>query len=407
MIPLGSCTLKLNSAIEMIPITFDGFAGIHPFAPKDQVKGYLELIKELSDCLVAVTHYDCISLQPNSGANGEYAGLMAIKKYHESRGDFNRDVCLIPISAHGTNPASAALCNMKIVVVDCDADGNIDVEDVRKKAIQHKDRLSAFMITYPSTHGVFESKVKEMCDIVHTNGGQVYMDGANLNAQMGLTAPGFIGADVGHLNLHKTFSIPHGGGGPGVGPIGVKKHLEPFMPGHPILPVEGREALTVASAPYGSAGILPIPYAYIKMMGKEGLLASSQHAILSANYLAKELEGSYKILYKGENEKVAHEFILDMRDFKKTADLTEADIAKRLMDYGFHAPTVSFPVVGGLMIEPTESEDKIEMDRFVDALKRIREEIREIEEGKADKEDNVIKNSPHTLQHVICDKWTH
>jgi glycine dehydrogenase len=296
---------------------------------------------------------------------------------------------------------------MKIVVVDCDSNGNIDVEDLKKKADQHKGKLAAFMITYPSTHGVFEARVREMCDIIHSHGGQVYMDGANLNAQMGLTSPGYIGADVGHLNLHKTFSIPHGGGGPGVGPIGVKKHLEPFMPGHPIIPVEGRKALSVAAAPYGSAGILPIPYAYIKMMGGPGLLASSEHAIMSANYLAKELEDSYKILYKGENGRVAHEFILDMREFKKTAGVDEADIAKRLMDYGFHAPTVSFPVVGGLMIEPTESEDKVEMDRFVDALKRIREEIREIETGKADRVDNVIKNSPHTLKHVVCDEWKH
>jgi len=332
---------------------------------------------------------------------------MAIKKYHESRGDFHRNVCLIPVSAHGTNPASAALCNMKIVVVDCDEHGNVDTEDLRKKAELHKDKLSALMITYPSTHGVFEADVKEICNIIHKHGGQVYMDGANLNAQMGLTAPGFIGADVGHLNLHKTFSIPHGGGGPGVGPIGVMKHLAPFMPGHPVIPVDGRTKLTVAAAPYGSAGILPIPYAYIKMMGGKGLLASSAHAIMSANYLAKELENSYKILYRGQSGRVAHEFILDMREFKKSADITESDIAKRLMDYGFHAPTVSFPVVGGLMIEPTESEDKVEMDRFVDALVRIREEIREIEEGRADKDDNVLKNAPHTLKHIVCDEWTH
>ena len=296
---------------------------------------------------------------------------------------------------------------MKIVVVDCDEFGNVDVADLKKKAEQHKERISALMITYPSTHGVFESAVKEICEVIHSYGGQVYMDGANLNAQMGLTSPGYIGADVGHLNLHKTFSIPHGGGGPGVGPIGVKKHLAPFMPGHPIVPVEGRTELTVASAPFGSAGILPIPYTYIKLMGGDGLLASSQHAIMSANYIANELESSYKILYKGERGRVAHEFILDMREFKKTADITEQDIAKRLMDYGFHAPTVSFPVVGGLMIEPTESEDKIEMDRFIDALKRIREEIREIETGKADKNDNVLKNSPHTLKHVVCDEWKH
>lgn len=407
MIPLGSCTLKLNSAIEMIPITWNGFAGVHPFAPKDQVQGYMQLIKTLQDDLCAVSHYDYVSLQPNSGANGEYAGLMAIKRYHESRGDFHRDVCLIPTSAHGTNPASAALCNMKIVVVDCDENGNVDVADLKKKAEANKDRLAALMITYPSTHGVFEAGVKEICEVIHLHGGQVYMDGANLNAQMGLTSPGFIGADVGHFNLHKTFAIPHGGGGPGVGPIGVKKQLAPFVPGHPVIPVEGKSDLTVAAAPYGSAGILPIPYAYIKMMGGKGLLASSQHAIMSANYISKKLEGHYKILYKGEGGRVAHEFIIDMREFKKSADVTEADIAKRLMDYGFHAPTVSFPVVGGLMIEPTESEDKVEMDRFIDALIRIREEIREIEQGKADKHDNVIKNSPHTLKHTICDEWKH
>jgi glycine dehydrogenase len=407
MIPLGSCTLKLNSAIQMIPITWAGFAGIHPFAPKDQVQGYMELIKEITDNLIAITQYDCISLQPNSGANGEYAGLMTIKKYHESRGDFHRDVCLIPTSAHGTNPASAALCNMKIVIVNCDDNGNVDVADMKMKAELHKDKLSCLMITYPSTHGVFESGIKDICDIIHQHGGQVYMDGANMNAQMGLTSPGFIGADVGHLNLHKTFAIPHGGGGPGIGPIGVKKHLEPFMPGHPIIPVEGRKNLSVASAPYGSAGILPISYAYIKMMGKEGLLASSQHAIMSANYMAKELGESYQILYKGENGRVAHEFILDMREFKKSADVSEGDIAKRLMDFGFHAPTVSFPVHGGLMIEPTESEDKTEMDRFIDALKIIRNEIKEIEDGKADKNDNVLKNSPHTLKHIVCDEWTH
>ena len=332
---------------------------------------------------------------------------MAIKRYHESRGDFNRDICLIPISAHGTNPASAALCNMKIVVVDCDANGNVDFDDLKKKADLHKDKLAALMITYPSTHGVFESSIKEICSYIHANGGQVYMDGANLNAQMGLTSPGYIGADVGHLNLHKTFSIPHGGGGPGVGPIGVKFHLEPFMPGHPIQPVEGRKDLTVASAPYGSAGILPIPYAYIKMMGAKGLLLSSQHAIMSSNYMANELKDHYKTLYAGESGRVAHEFILDMRQFKESAGVTETDIAKRLMDYGFHAPTVSFPVVGGLMIEPTESEDKVEMDRFIDAMKKIREEIREIEEGKADRIDNVLHNAPHTLKHVVCDDWKH
>jgi glycine dehydrogenase len=332
---------------------------------------------------------------------------MAVKKYHESKGHFHRDVCLIPVSAHGTNPASAAMCGMKIVVVSCDDNGNIDVEDLKIKAEKYGDKLSCLMITYPSTHGVFEERVVEICDIIHKYGGQIYMDGANLNAQMGLTSPGYIGADVGHLNLHKTFSIPHGGGGPGVGPVGVKAHLEPFLPGHPVVPVDGRHNLTVSAAPYGSAGILPISYAYIKMMGKDGLRASSMHAIMNANYLCTKLENHFKILYRGQNGRVAHEFIMDMRGFKKTADITETDIAKRLMDYGFHAPTVSFPVPGSLMVEPTESEDKVELDRFIDAMIKIREEIKEVEDGVADREDNVLKNSPHTLKHLLCDDWKH
>mmetsp|Transcript_36322 Transcript_36322/g.35203 ORF Transcript_36322/g.35203 Transcript_36322/m.35203 type:complete len:379 (-) Transcript_36322:30-1166(-) len=331
---------------------------------------------------------------------------MAIKKYHESKGDHHRNVCLIPVSAHGTNPASAALCNMKIVVVDCNEQGDISVSDLKKKAEEYKESLSCVMITYPSTHGVFEEQVRDIVDTIHSYGGQVYLDGANLNAQMGLTSPGFIGADVGHLNLHKTFSIPHGGGGPGIGPVGVKKHLTKFLPGHPVIPVDGRSSLSVAAAPYGSAGILPISYAYIKLMGKRGLLESSVQAILNANYLAEELADTYKILYRGARGRVAHEFIIDLREFK-SVDISESDIAKRMMDFGFHAPTVSFPVPGSLMVEPTESEDKIELDRFVDAMKTIREEIREIEEGKADKDDNVLKNAPHTLKHLMSEDWNH
>ena len=407
MIPLGSCTMKLNSAIVMAPITFEGFANVHPFAPRDQIEGYMKMIKELEDMLVAITHYDTISLQPNSGANGEFAGLMAIKKYHESRGEGHRNICLIPTSAHGTNPATAVMCGMKVVPVICDERGNMDVEDVRKQIAKHSGNISSSMITYPSTHGVFESAIKEICEMIHEDGGQIYMDGANLNAQLGLTSPGLIGADVGHLNLHKTFAIPHGGGGPGVGCIGAKAHLKPFIPGHTVAPIAGRTDGAVAAAPYGNGGILPISYSFIKLLGKSGLLKSAKIAILNANYLAERLKEDYKIVFRGDQGRVAHELILDCSGFKKTAGITEEDIAKRLMDYGFHAPTMSWPVVGGLMIEPTESEDKLEIDRFIDAFKQIRAEIAEIESGAVDKEDNVLKNSPHTLSHLIADEWSH
>ena len=369
MIPLGSCTMKLNSAICMIPITWYGFANMHPFAPVDQAQGYMAMIEEIEDNLVCITQYDAISSQPHSGATGEYAGLMAIKKYHESRGDHQRNICLVPTSAHGTNPATAQLCGMKIVPINCDENGNIRADEVEEKAKQFAEKLSCIMITYPSTHGVFESSVKDCCDSVHKYGGQVYMDGANMNAQLGLTSPGLIGADVGHLNLHKTFSIPHGGGGPGIGSIGYKQHLEPFVPGHCEVPIEGRKTGAVAGAPYGNAGVIPISYAFIKMMGRSGLLQAAQQSILNANYMANKLDGEngYKVLFRGEQGRVAHEFILDCNEFKEHG-ITEEDIAKRLMDYGFHAPTMSWPVVGGLMIEPTESEDIYEMDRFIHSM---------------------------------------
>lgn len=374
MIPLGSCTMKLNSAVAMIPVTWYGFCNMHPFAPLDQCAGYQTLFEEIEDNLVAITHYDAISSQPHSGATGEYAGLMAIKKYHESRGDGHRNICLVPLSAHGTNPATAQLCGMKIIPIGSDENGNIIVEEVKAKCEQYKEKLSCIMITYPSTHGVFESSVKEICDMVHNHGGQVYMDGANMNAQLGLTAPGVIGADVGHLNLHKTFAIPHGGGGPGVGSIGYMKHLEPFVPGHCEIPIEGRTNGAVAGAPYGNAGVVPISYSYIKMSGKSGLREAAVQSILNANYMAARLEGDYKVLFKGEKGLVAHEFIIDVSEFKKYG-VTEVDIAKRLIDYGFHAPTMSWPVAGGIMIEPTESEDVQEIDRYVFALKKIRQEI--------------------------------
>jgi len=357
--------------------------------------------------LIAITHYDTISLQPNSGANGEFAGLMAIKKYHESRGEGDRNICLIPTSAHGTNPATAVMCGMKVVPIPCDANGNIDVDIVREKCEQYKGKISAAMITYPSTHGVFEARVKDVCDIVHADGGQIYLDGANLNAVLGLTSPGIIGADVGHLNLHKTFAIPHGGGGPGVGAIGAKQHLKPFIPGHSVAPVAGRKNGAVAAAPYGNGGILPISYSFIKLLGKDGLLKSAKISILNANYIMHRLQNDFKVVFTGDDDRVAHELILDCSGFKKTAGITEEDIAKRLMDYGFHAPTMSWPVVGGLMIEPTESEDKLEIDRFIDAFKTIREEIAEIERGEVDKEDNVLKNAPHTLSHLTADEWEH
>lgn len=407
MIPLGSCTMKLNSAVCMIPITWRGFAGLHPFAPPDQTQGTLAMIREIEDNLVAVTQYDAISSQPHSGATGEYAGLMAIKKYHESRNEGYRNICLCPTSAHGTNPATAQMCGMKIIPIGCDEEGNIVLEEVEAKAKQYAEKLSCLMITYPSTHGVFEKDVKKICDLVHQYGGQVYMDGANLNAQLGLTSPGFIGADVGHLNLHKTFSIPHGGGGPGVGSIGYKKHLEPFVPGHCVNPIEGRTDGAVAGAPYGNAGVIPISYAFIKMTGRDGLLQTSQQAILNANYMAKKLEGHYKVKYTGENGRVAHEFILDCNEFKQSAGVTEEDIAKRLIDYGFHAPTQSWPVVGGLMIEPTESEDIYELDRFCDAMIEIRKEIQEIADGKFDQKENLLKLSPFTLKDLMSTEWNY
>jgi len=406
MIPLGSCTMKLNSAVCMIPITWYGLANMHPFAPIDQAEGYKALFEEIEHNLIAITQYDGISSQPHSGATGEYAGLMAIKKYHESRGDNQRNVCLCPVSAHGTNPATAQLCGMKIVPLNCDEQGNIMLEEVKEKAKQYADKLSCIMVTYPSTHGVFEASIKEICAIIHLHGGQVYMDGANMNAQLGLTSPGSIGADVGHLNLHKTFAIPHGGGGPGVGSIGFKKHLEPFVPGHCEVPIEGRDSGAVAGAPYGNAGVVPISYSYIKMSGKSGLREAAVQAILNANYMADQLDGDYKVLYRGETGRVAHEFILDCTEFKQHG-VTEEDIAKRLIDYGFHAPTVSWPVVGGIMIEPTESEDINELDRYIYALKNIRKEIQDIIDGKQDAKENLLKLSPFTLPHLMRPEWNY
>ncbi|MGB5287117.1 MAG: aminomethyl-transferring glycine dehydrogenase, partial [Ignavibacteriaceae bacterium] len=406
MIPLGSCTMKLNATTEMIALTWDEFAHIHPFAPADQTEGYLEMFKELEKDLAEITGFDAVSLQPNSGAQGEYTGLMVIRAYQKDRGEANRNIVLIPSSAHGTNPASAVMAGMKVVVVKCDDHGNIDVDDLRLKAQTNKENLSALMITYPSTHGVFEESVIEICKIIHDCGGQVYMDGANLNAQLGLTNPGIIGADVCHLNLHKTFCIPHGGGGPGAGPIAVNKHLTPYLPGHSVISIGGDKSINaVSSAPWGSSLITIISYAYIKMMGGEGLTEASKAAIVNANYMMARLKNSYKVLYSGLNGRVGHELIFDMRGFKHSCNIEVEDIAKRLMDYGFHAPTVSFPVPGTLMIEPTESESKAELDRYCEALLSIREEIKEIEEGKYNSEDNVLKNSPHTLTSVISDEW--
>jgi len=405
MISLGSCTMKLNAATEMLPMSWIEFNGIHPFVPKNQARGYHEMMEELRRDLAEITGMADVSLMPNSGAAGEYAGLMVIRKYHLSRGDNQRDVVLIPSSAHGTNPASAISAGMKVVVVACDEKGNISVDDVRKKAEEFRENLSAFMVTYPSTHGVFESAIIEMCDIIHQNGGQVYMDGANMNAQVGLTNPKIIGADVCHLNLHKTFAIPHGGGGPGVGPICVASHLIEFLPSHSIMNNGHVGINAVSAAPWGSASVLPITYGYIKMMGASGLTDATKVAILNANYIAKALEKNYGILYKGENGRVAHELILECRHLKATSGITEEDIAKRLMDYGFHAPTLSFPVHGTLMIEPTESESKQEIDRFIDALNNIYNEIKEIENGEADKTNNVLKNAPHTAEKVVSDGW--
>ncbi len=408
MIPLGSCTMKLNAASELMPITNPQFANMHPFAPIDQAAGYHEMFRQLEKDLCECTGFAAMSLQPNSGAQGEYAGLMVMKAYHEANGDFNRKVMLIPSSAHGTNPASAVMAGFEVVVTGCDDNGNINIDELRQKATELKDTLGGIMVTYPSTHGVYEEGIKEITSIIHENGGQVYMDGANMNAQVGLTNPGNIGADVCHLNLHKTFAIPHGGGGPGMGPIGVAKHLAPFLPGSPIIKAGGEKAINaVSSAPYGSALILLISYGYIKMLGAKGLRHSTEMAILNANYIAASLKEHYGILYSGVNGTVAHEMILDCRDFKKTADVEVADIAKRLIDYGFHAPTVSFPVAGTLMVEPTESEDKEELDRFIQAMISIRQEIRDIEEGKADKANNLLKNAPHTADCIINQEWNY
>lgn len=408
MISLGSCTMKLNATTEMIPITWREFGELHPFVPREQAGGYTQVFEELEKSLCEITGFDAMSLQPNAGAQGEYAGLMVIRAYHKSRGEGHRNIALIPSSAHGTNPASAVMAGMKVVVVKTDDLGNIDMDDLYDKTEQHKDDLAVLMVTYPSTHGVFEEHIREICYLVHQHGGQVYMDGANMNAQVGLTSPGKIGADVCHLNLHKTFCIPHGGGGPGMGPIGVKSHLAPFLPSHPVIPVGGDQAISaISAAPWGSASILLISYAYIKMMGGAGLTNATKIAILNANYIKTRLEKHYPILYKGIHGTCAHEMIVDMREFKRTAGIEVEDIAKRLMDYGFHAPTVSFPVAGTMMIEPTESETLEELDKFCDALIHIRHEIAEIENGVADKSDNVLKNAPHTAAVVIADEWTH
>jgi glycine dehydrogenase len=406
MIPLGSCTMKLNATTEMIPVTWPEFNALHPFAPVDQAAGYLEIINELDKDLSEITGFAKMSMQPNSGAQGEYAGLMVIREYFKDRGESHRNVALIPSSAHGTNPASAVMAGMEVVVTACDERGNIDVEDLRLKAEQYKDRLAVLMVTYPSTHGVFESAIQEITQIIHDFGGQVYMDGANMNAQVGLTSPGLIGADVCHLNLHKTFCIPHGGGGPGMGPIGVAAHLAPYLPNHVVTSTSGEKGMrSVSAAPWGSASILLISYAYIKMMGGAGLTQATKVAILNANYMKARLEKEYPILYTGENGRAAHEMILDTRGFKQSAHVEAEDIAKRLMDYGFHAPTLSFPVAGTLMLEPTESESKEELDRYCDALLSIREEIREIEQGIYNQESNVLKNAPHTMEEIAADHW--
>jgi glycine dehydrogenase len=409
MIPLGSCTMKLNASAEMIPITLPGFTEIHPFAPPDQTQGYAELIATLAEWLKTITGYAAITLQPNAGSQGEYSGLLAIRAYHESRGEGHRTICLIPSSAHGTNPASAAMAGLQVVVVGCDRDGNIDVADLTTKADKHAANLAALMVTYPSTHGVFEGAIREICEIVHSRGGQVYMDGANLNAQVGLTSPATIGADVCHLNLHKTFCIPHGGGGPGVGPIGVAAHLAPHLPNHPLRADAGPASGfgPVSAGPFGSAMILPISYAYVRMMGAAGLKRATEVAILSANYVADRLRGHYPVLYTGPGGMVAHECIIDCRGFQAEAGVMVEDIAKRLMDFGFHAPTMSWPVAGTLMIEPTESESKAELDRFCDAMIAIRGEIAAIAAGKLDKADNPLKHAPHTAREVMANVWTH
>ena len=408
MIPLGSCTMKLNATTEMYGISWPEFAMLHPFVPREQAKGYIQLFEELESYLNELTGFTATSFQPNSGAQGEYTGLMVIRAYHKDRNDDQRNVVLIPSSAHGTNPASAVMSGGKVVVVKCDDEGNIDVNDLREKAEKYKDTLSALMVTYPSTHGVFEEDIKELCDVVHQNGGLVYLDGANMNAQVGLTTPAEIGADVVHLNLHKTFTIPHGGGGPGMGPISANDKLAPFLPGHPIININRKKSISaVSAAHWGSASILVISYAYIKMMGINGLTKATQIAILNANYIKSKLEKHYRVLYSGRNNLVGHELIFDLREFKHSVNIEAEDIAKRLMDYSYHAPTVSFPVPGTFMVEPTESETKAELDRFIKAMISIREEIREIEEGKVGKDDNVLKNAPHTAEDLIADDWTH
>ncbi|WP_216321519.1 aminomethyl-transferring glycine dehydrogenase [Deinococcus aestuarii] len=405
MIPLGSCTMKLNATTEMVPVTWPEFGNLHPFAPADQTQGYAQMLAELEAWLADITGYDAVSLQPNSGAQGEYAGLLTIRKYHESRGEAHRTVCLIPASAHGTNPASAAMLGMQVVVVKTDASGNIDLDDLKAKAEQYSERLGALMITYPSTHGVYEEHVTEVCELIHAHGGQVYLDGANMNAMVGLAKPGLIGSDVSHLNLHKTFAIPHGGGGPGMGPIGVKAHLAPFLPNHDVRPVSESHTGAVSAAPFGSASILPISYLYIRLLGPAGLKKATQVALLNANYIAHKLGGAYPVLYTGMNGRVAHECILDLRPLKAATGITEEDVAKRLMDYGFHAPTMSFPVPGTLMIEPTESEPKAELDRFVAAMLGIRREIQEVEDGLLTAEDSPLRHAPHTQEDLVSPEW--
>jgi glycine dehydrogenase len=408
MIPLGSCTMKLNATAEMYPVSWAEFSKIHPFAPADQVEGYLAMIAELEKMLAEITGFPAVSVQPNAGSQGEYAGLLVVRKYHESRGDRARDACLIPRSAHGTNPASAVMAGMKVVVVECDDQGNIDLPDLRAKAQEHAKDLAALMVTYPSTHGVFEEPIREICEIVHRHGGQVYMDGANMNAQIGLCRPGEFGPDVCHLNLHKTFCIPHGGGGPGMGPIGVAEHLKDFLPKHPVVRTGGLRGIgAVSAAPFGSASILPISWMYISMMGGAGLKKATEVAILNANYIAKRLENAFPVLYRGKRGLIAHECIFDLRQLKDQTGIDVEDVAKRLMDYGYHAPTISFPVAGTIMVEPTESESIQELDRFCEAMLAIREEIAEIERGKADRTNNVLKNAPHTATQIARAEWNH
>jgi glycine dehydrogenase len=408
MIALGSCTMKLNAAAEMFPVTWPEVGGLHPFAPREQAKGYSSMFARLEAALASITGFAAVSLQPNAGSQGEYAGLLVIRAYHHSRGDHHRTVCLIPQSAHGTNPASAVMAGMQVVVTKTDANGNIDVADLKAKAAEHSANLAALMVTYPSTHGVFEESIKDVCATIHEHGGQVYLDGANMNAMVGLCRPGDIGGDVCHLNLHKTFCIPHGGGGPGMGPIGVAKHLAPFLPGNAVIKTGGEHAIGgVSAAPWGSASILPISMMYIDMMGSGGLALATKIAILNANYMAHRLAPHYPVLYQGANGRVAHECIIDPRPLKASSGVEVEDIAKRLMDYGFHAPTVSFPVAGTLMIEPTESEPKSELDRFCDALIAIRGEIADVESGTLPKEDNPLHHAPHTLESVVSDAWTH